>query len=243
MTGIAFWNSNHVSNNLSGKKEKKIAFQHQRWEADCTLKGTGGLSMEGSSCFAAGKGIISARNFWENVTAFQHFFSKVKGSARNSSTVNDNSWTHRITCYLCQAGQFDFTLNGKNPWHRTGVSCQRLYVSLTEKQQENSLPLGDSLFLSPLLQTEKGGNGIMEWVHSSQFILAHWKASTHACCCKTELQDSRFQIQDDWLLSQCIFQYSENHVICSHLWIRSWTSPSTRITPVILQVLWNGGQP
>lgn len=47
--------------------------------------------MEVSMCFAAGMGIMSARNFWENVTAFQNFFSKekmiVKGSVRNSPTV------------------------------------------------------------------------------------------------------------------------------------------------------------
>lgn len=98
-------------------------------------------------------------------------------------SANDSSWTQCITCYLCWAGQLDFTWNVKNPF-ALNRSTMAVCV-INRKAARNQLVPGASFLLSLLLQTEKSGNCIMEWVHPSQFILLHWKASLHAYCCQT----------------------------------------------------------
>ena len=138
---------------------------------------------------------------------------------------------------LCQAGHFDCALNIKNPWPEQGYHG-RCCVSLKEKLNESSLPLGASLLLSLLLQTQKWE--LHDGVHPLQFIPPHWRTSPHGCDSKTSwipgfkskmidsfLSGSFKTLKTKWFVLACEWEYES---LLQHY------------SSIDLQVLCKGGQ-
>lgn len=128
------WNPEYDSESLSRKWNN--FFSQPRWKAECIHKGTDGLSVGVPWCFAAGLGIMPARNLWLYVPAPQHFFREertvVSGTVRNSPTVtnnNNNQTSHWIACHsLSGRVLWLHFINIKNPLHWAGVSWQMFCV-------------------------------------------------------------------------------------------------------------------